>query len=156
LAIEDECVREGVVPIVYSHKGALGAFAGAAGLVSVVLNCLMHRHGHIPRNAQLDSPIPTRLRLARENHAATIKRSIAVAAGFRRGTRGGYSCQFMSVRIILLLALATLAVYWPVLGHDFVGVDDNAMIVRNPNLNPPPCRACCITGRARHGRSTCP
>src|SRR5204862_7358830 len=34
--------------ILYSHKGALGHSLGAAGLVSVVLNCMSHHKGVVP------------------------------------------------------------------------------------------------------------
>jgi len=44
LAAIDETVGE-ARPLVYSHKGALGHSLGAAGLISVVLNCIMHREG---------------------------------------------------------------------------------------------------------------
>lgn len=36
-----------------------------------------------------------------------------------------------------VLVAATLAAYWPVLGHDFIGIDDDVMVARNPDLNPP-------------------
>jgi tetratricopeptide (TPR) repeat protein len=37
----------------------------------------------------------------------------------------------------LLLTLATLAVYVPAVGHDFVYLDDDLTLIRNPRLNPP-------------------
>jgi 3-oxoacyl-[acyl-carrier-protein] synthase II len=45
------------LPVVYSHKAALGHSLGASGLVSVVLNCLMHQHGTIPGNVCTLMPI---------------------------------------------------------------------------------------------------
>ena len=39
-------------PILYSHKAAIGHSLGAAGLVAVVLNALMHRHGVVPGNVR--------------------------------------------------------------------------------------------------------
>jgi tetratricopeptide (TPR) repeat protein len=39
--------------------------------------------------------------------------------------------------LCLLLAAATLWVYWPVRGHEFVNYDDTVMILDNPNLRAP-------------------
>jgi 3-oxoacyl-[acyl-carrier-protein] synthase II len=36
------------LPVLYSHKGALGHSLGASGLVSIVLNSLMHQHNCVP------------------------------------------------------------------------------------------------------------
>src|SRR5205823_525501 len=44
---------------VYSHKGALGHSLGAAGLVSVVINCIAHQRGIVPPNVRTTSPLPT-------------------------------------------------------------------------------------------------
>jgi 3-oxoacyl-[acyl-carrier-protein] synthase II len=74
-------------PLVYSHKAALGHSLGAAGLVSVVLNCLMHAHGRAPGNIHTQSPLPAeRLRIARGAVDARITRSVAIAAGFGGAT----------------------------------------------------------------------
>jgi 3-oxoacyl-[acyl-carrier-protein] synthase II len=70
-------------PSLYSHKGAIGHSLGAAGLVSIVINCLMHREGVVPPNARLLQPLPTR-RVALEAVALrrAVSRSVALAAGF--------------------------------------------------------------------------
>lgn len=79
-AFEDECPAN---PAVYSHKGALGHSLGAAGLVSVVLNCLMHRRGVVLPNVQTRSPLPTRrVILSDKIVERPIHRSVAVASGF--------------------------------------------------------------------------
>jgi 3-oxoacyl-[acyl-carrier-protein] synthase II len=69
-------------PLVYSHKGALGHSLGAAGLVAVVLNCLMHQAGQVPPNVQTHQPLPTHLTISRNTEKRCIHRSIALAAGF--------------------------------------------------------------------------
>jgi 3-oxoacyl-(acyl-carrier-protein) synthase len=70
-------------PVLYSHKGALGHSLGAAGLLSVVLNCQSHATGVVPPNVQTRDPLPTtRLHLCRDPVALPVRRSIAVAAGF--------------------------------------------------------------------------
>jgi 3-oxoacyl-[acyl-carrier-protein] synthase II len=82
-AFEDHCSGHDHTPIIYSHKGALGHSLGAAGLVSVVLNCMMHRVQHVPPNVQTRQPLATkRLHIAREGQPVAIRRSVAVAAGF--------------------------------------------------------------------------
>ncbi len=69
-------------PVLYSHKGALGHSLGASGLVSIVLNCLSHRHGLAPPNVRTLNPMPTRLMLERQPVRRAISRSVALAAGF--------------------------------------------------------------------------
>jgi 3-oxoacyl-[acyl-carrier-protein] synthase II len=69
-------------PILFSHKGALGHSLGAAGLVSIVLNCLSHRYGLVPPNVRTLHPMPTRLTLRRDVISHPIRRSVALAAGF--------------------------------------------------------------------------
>jgi 3-oxoacyl-[acyl-carrier-protein] synthase II len=70
-------------PVLYSHKGALGHSLGAAGLVSVVLNCQAHAKGVVPPNVQTRDPLPTRrVRLSSERTDRDVKRSVALAAGF--------------------------------------------------------------------------
>ncbi|QOV90309.1 hypothetical protein IPV69_02755 [Humisphaera borealis] len=74
-------------PSVYSHKGAIGHSLGASGLISVVLNVMMHRRGVVPGNAGLESPLPlARATLSRDAVSRTISRSIACAAGFGGAT----------------------------------------------------------------------
>jgi 3-oxoacyl-[acyl-carrier-protein] synthase II len=70
-------------PIVYSHKGALGHSLGAAGLLSVVLNCLCHRTGMAPGNVQSSNPMPTEgLTFSNSCVSRSVRRSLALAAGF--------------------------------------------------------------------------
>ena len=70
-------------PWLYSHKGALGHSLGAAGLVSVVLNCLSHQHGRVPPNIRSTEPLAMNgVRFSPEAVQTGIKRSVAVAAGF--------------------------------------------------------------------------
>ncbi len=70
-------------PILYSHKGALGHSLGAAGLISVVLNCLCHSHGTVPGNVRSTAPLPTPgLRFSSSIIERPIHRSLAIAAGF--------------------------------------------------------------------------
>jgi hypothetical protein len=47
---------------------------------------------------------------------------------------GKTSDKYWSLCIYLTLALATLAVFWQVLGHDFVNYDDPDYVYRNPNV----------------------
>jgi 3-oxoacyl-[acyl-carrier-protein] synthase II len=69
---------------VYSHKGAIGHSLGAAGLVSIVLNCMAHQTSNLPSNVQTHNPIdiPPMLELSREVVRRPIHRSVALAAGF--------------------------------------------------------------------------
>jgi 3-oxoacyl-[acyl-carrier-protein] synthase II len=81
-AIDELCGSESP-PAIYSHKGALGHSLGAAGLVSIALNCLMHRRQIIPPNIQTHHPLPVRrLLLGREVIERPIRSSVAMAAGF--------------------------------------------------------------------------
>jgi 3-oxoacyl-[acyl-carrier-protein] synthase II len=86
-AFDDECAHDEHPPIVFSHKGALGHSLGAAGLVTTVLNCLMHARGVVPPNIRTQSPLPTRnLILSQDSIERPIRRSIAVASGFGGAT----------------------------------------------------------------------
>ncbi len=69
-------------PILYSHKAALGHSQGAAGLVSVVLNCLSHQSQIAAPNIRTTDPLPTRFRIPQTPCRAPIRRSIAIASGF--------------------------------------------------------------------------
>jgi 3-oxoacyl-[acyl-carrier-protein] synthase II len=74
-------------PALYSHKGALGHSLGAAGLLSVAINCQAHASGTVPSNIQTRDPIPaTRVTLARDVVRRSIRRSVAIAAGFGGAT----------------------------------------------------------------------
>jgi 3-oxoacyl-[acyl-carrier-protein] synthase II len=85
LAAIANCNPGGARPAcVYSHKGAIGHSLGAAGLVSVVLNCMSHQSSTVPSNVQTRNPIeiPPTLSLPREIVRRPIHRSVAFAAGF--------------------------------------------------------------------------
>ena len=84
LAAIESVLEEGdKPPALYSHKGALGHSLGAAGLVSVALNCMMHAKRTIPPNVQTTQPIATRrVQINPEAKAQATRRSLAVAAGF--------------------------------------------------------------------------
>jgi 3-oxoacyl-[acyl-carrier-protein] synthase II len=81
-AFDDLCAHDSA-PSIYSHKGALGHSLGAAGLVSVALNCMMHAKRVIPPNVQTKKPLPTRrVGIVTDAKAQATRRSICVAAGF--------------------------------------------------------------------------
>jgi 3-oxoacyl-(acyl-carrier-protein) synthase len=70
-------------PAIYSHKGALGHSLGASGLVSAVLNYLIHSHGIVPPNATTPSPINSDpLRIEAQGVRRQVNRSLAISAGF--------------------------------------------------------------------------
>ena len=70
-------------PNVFSHKAALGHSLGAAGLISVVLNCIAHERGLIPPNARTERPLRAdRVEISRDSVRREVGRSIAIAAGF--------------------------------------------------------------------------
>jgi 3-oxoacyl-[acyl-carrier-protein] synthase II len=73
----------GTMPNLYSHKAALGHSQGAAGLISVVLNCQMHRFGQVPGNMRTTSPLPTTaVRIDSKAHERSVRHSVALASGF--------------------------------------------------------------------------
>ena len=41
----------------------------------------------------------------------------------------------LSAVICLALALVTAALYWPMLHHDFICLDDDSYLVSNPQVN---------------------
>lgn len=70
-------------PLIYSHKAALGHSLGAAGMISVVINCLIHRHGIVPGNVRTLAPLPIRgARIHSNPVAGKFRRSIVTASGF--------------------------------------------------------------------------
>jgi 3-oxoacyl-(acyl-carrier-protein) synthase len=71
-----------LVPVLFSHKAALGHTLGVAGLIAVVLNVESHRRGIVPPNVQTTRPLPTRLILSTQPVRRTITHSIVTAAGF--------------------------------------------------------------------------
>ena len=82
-AIDDALAGQEHPAVLYSHKGALGHSLGAAGLVSVVINCMCHGEGRIPGNVRTDSPLPAkRVRISSTPERRPVQRSIAVASGF--------------------------------------------------------------------------
>lgn len=85
LAAMEACVApaQGGKPHIYSHKGAVGHSLGAAGMVSVVLNCASHQTGVIPPNVQTRHPLPTtNTVLSLPAMTKPIRRSVTTAAGF--------------------------------------------------------------------------
>lgn len=71
------------LPLLYSHKGALGHSLGASGLVAVVLNCLCHTHAQVPGNVATVTPLPTsRLRIVSTPVQCPIRHSLTLCAGF--------------------------------------------------------------------------
>ncbi len=67
----------------YSHKGAIGHTLGAAGLISIVLNCMAMRHATVPPNIRASDPLPTdHVKLSNQIVHRPIRRSLALAAGF--------------------------------------------------------------------------
>ena len=90
-AVELEGIEASVAPTgppanLYSHKGALGHSLGAAGLVSVVLNCACHREGVVLPNVRTTLPLPARrVVISREACRRPVRRSVAIAAGFGGG-----------------------------------------------------------------------
>lgn len=86
-AIESALVDQPTRPGLYSHKGALGHSLGAAGLLSVVINCQAHASSTIPPNAQTRDPLPTRrMSFSSQALGRKVRRSIAIAAGFGGAT----------------------------------------------------------------------
>jgi 3-oxoacyl-[acyl-carrier-protein] synthase II len=86
-AIESCVIEQAQPPSLYSHKGALGHSLGAAGLLSVVINCHAHTTGTIPPNVQTRDPLPTaRVSISRDVVQRPVRRSLALAAGFGGAT----------------------------------------------------------------------
>ena len=82
-AMEATLVEQATPPALYSHKAALGHSLGAAGLLSVVINCQSHATGLVPPNVRTLDPLPaSRVSLSREVVRRPVGRSLAVAAGF--------------------------------------------------------------------------
>jgi 3-oxoacyl-[acyl-carrier-protein] synthase II len=68
---------------VYSHKAALGHSLGAAGLISIVLNCKCHLTSHIPGNVNTPNPMPAQgVELSHQPLHRPVHRSLACATGF--------------------------------------------------------------------------
>jgi len=82
-AIED-CIETvgGMRPPLYSHKGALGHSLGAAGLVSVVINRMIHEKNTAPPILGESLMTPKHVELNRRATRSKIRRSLAIAAGF--------------------------------------------------------------------------
>jgi 3-oxoacyl-[acyl-carrier-protein] synthase II len=88
LAAIDVCLGDHPeTPILYSHKAALGHSLGASGLVSIVLNCLMHQHEMVLPNINTPDPLPVQpVRINPHPLRLSIRRSIAIASGFGGST----------------------------------------------------------------------
>jgi 3-oxoacyl-[acyl-carrier-protein] synthase II len=82
-AIED-CVAAvgGIRPAMYSHKGALGHSLGAAGLVAVVINRMIHQKGMVPPVLGENLMASKAVELSQRAVRRRTKRSVAIAAGF--------------------------------------------------------------------------
>jgi 3-oxoacyl-(acyl-carrier-protein) synthase len=86
-ALDAAFVNTSPTPCLYSHKSALGHSLGAAGLVSIVLNCLAHRHGTIPPNVRTTHPLPANhIQIHPHTLHRPIRHSLALAAGFGGAT----------------------------------------------------------------------
>jgi len=74
-------------PVIYSHKGAIGHSLGASGLVATVINVMSQRAGVVPGNVNTIDPLPTPAgRIESRAVEGTVRRSIAIAAGFGGAT----------------------------------------------------------------------
>lgn len=74
-------------PTIYSHKAATGHTLGAAGLISIVLNCLMHQTGRIPGNTNTTNPLQhTRVSIPIHVGTRRVTRTLCTAAGFGGAT----------------------------------------------------------------------
>jgi 3-oxoacyl-[acyl-carrier-protein] synthase II len=82
LAALETTLRPGDDPLVYSHKAALGHSLGAAGLVSIVLNCLIHQTGMVPPNINTADPLKSSLKISQRVEHKSVRRSLAIASGF--------------------------------------------------------------------------
>jgi 3-oxoacyl-[acyl-carrier-protein] synthase II len=70
-------------PTLYSHKGALGHSLGAAGLISIVLNCMSHATGQVPANINTSNPLTTQATtISNQPTNRPIRRTLASASGF--------------------------------------------------------------------------
>jgi 3-oxoacyl-[acyl-carrier-protein] synthase II len=88
LAAIEKCLGDSLAkPAIYSHKAALGHSLGASGLLSIVLNCLMHQHDVVLPNINTDSPLPfASAHIDCHPLRLPIHRSIAIASGFGGAT----------------------------------------------------------------------
>jgi 3-oxoacyl-(acyl-carrier-protein) synthase len=74
---------------VYSHKGHLGHTLGAAGLVAIVLNTMIHQQAMVPANPRTTDPLQTEHSLVLSTPwSGPVRRSITLASGFG-GALGG-------------------------------------------------------------------
>jgi len=82
-AIED-CLAAvgGTRPSLYSHKGALGHSLGAAGLVSVVINRMIHERGVLSPMLGENPMTTNHVELNGRATTSKIRRSFVIAAGF--------------------------------------------------------------------------
>lgn len=83
LSAIESCLRKRDQPHIFSHKASMGHTQGAAGMIGVVLNVMMHERRTILPLANLQQPITTRsviYPLRREQRF--LHRSWVLAAGF--------------------------------------------------------------------------
>lgn len=93
LSAIESCLQKGDRPHVFSHKAAMGHTQGAAGMIGVVLNVMMHERHTILPIANLRKPLPTRsIILSRQRERRDLRRSWVLAAGFG-GVLAGVSLQ---------------------------------------------------------------
>jgi 3-oxoacyl-(acyl-carrier-protein) synthase len=70
-------------PAIYSHKAAMGHTQGAAGMLGVALNCLMHQKGIVLPNSNTSHALEHEgLEISRTWRERNIRQSIVLAAGF--------------------------------------------------------------------------
>jgi 3-oxoacyl-[acyl-carrier-protein] synthase II len=83
-ALEHACRGIPAPAHVYSHKAALGHTLGASGVVSLVLNVLMHQKGTVLVNVNTTMPMSTspNLEIPQAPIHHPINRSVVLAAGF--------------------------------------------------------------------------
>ncbi len=76
-------------PSVFSHKAALGHTQGAAGMIGVVLNAMMHERQIVLPNVNTPLPFDTRsASVSSTPIPRKLSRSIVLAAGFGGATAG--------------------------------------------------------------------
>jgi 3-oxoacyl-(acyl-carrier-protein) synthase len=87
LAAIDEGLTGDRAVHLYSHKAAIGHSMGAAGLISIVLNRLMHRRGLVLPNTNTLAALPARSCVMSSSAISrTVQRSLCAAAGFGGST----------------------------------------------------------------------
>lgn len=89
----ESCLRPGDRPHLFSHKAALGHTQGAAGMIAVVLNVMMHERRKVLPIANLQNPLESRsVIFPVQCEYRFLRRSWVLAAGFG-GVVAGISLQ---------------------------------------------------------------